>query len=161
MSKPSVDAVPDKTGRIPGAWRKGESGNVKGRPPGARNRSTVAAETLLDGQSKALTQVCIDRALGGDSVALRLCLERILPPRKDRPIRVVLPPIGKAADVPHVLASVLALVGNGELTPDEGVRLAQVIEQVRKAIETSELEQRIATLEQRVPGRQSEIQQKA
>ena len=161
MSEPSADVPTDKTGRIPGPWRKGESGNVKGRPPGARNRSTVAAETLLDGQARGLTQACINRALAGDSVALRLCLERILPPRKDRPIRVGLPPIVKAADVPQALAAVLESVSVGELTPDEGVRLAQVIEQIRKSIETAELENRIARLEQRVPGGQSEIQQKA
>ena len=137
-------------------WEAGQSGNPKGRPRGARNRATIAVEALLDGQAKALTQICIDRALGGNPIALRLCLERILPPRKDRPVRLALPTIGKATDVPSALAVVLKSVSNGELTPDEGVRVAQVIEQIRKAIETTELEQRIATLEQRTPGKQNE-----
>ena len=147
---------PETTATKQGSWRKGQSGNPKGRPQGARNKTSLAAERLLDGESRALTRVCIDRALAGDSVALRLCMERILPPRKDRPVRLALPTIGKATDVPSALAVVLKSVSNGELTPDEGVRVAQVIEQIRKAIETSELEQRIATLEQRTPGKQNE-----
>ena len=152
---------PETTATKQGSWRKGQSGNPKGRPQGARNKTSLAAERLLDGESRALTRVCIDRALAGDSVALRLCMERILPPRKDRHVRLSIPTIADAKDVPRVLSVILESVGNGELTPDEGVRLAQVIEQIRKSIETTELEQRIATLEHRVPGRQSEIQQKA
>src|SRR5262249_49446834 len=55
-----------------------------GRPKGARNRTTVAAEALLDGQAEALTRKAIERALGGDILALRICLDRILPARRDR-----------------------------------------------------------------------------
>ena len=156
MSEMKVDATTETTATKLGPWRKGQSGNPKGRPPGARNKATIAAELLLDGQAKALTQICIDRALGGNPIALRLCLQHILPPRKDRPVRLALPTIGNATDVPSALAVVLKSVSNGELTPDEGVRVAQVIEQLRKAIETTDLEQRIATLEQRVPRQQNE-----
>jgi hypothetical protein len=68
-----------------GRFVKGQSGNPRGRPKGARNTTTVALETLLDGQAQALTQKAIDLALAGDITALRLCLDRILPVRKDRP----------------------------------------------------------------------------
>ena len=156
MSTSIANEQIETTGQKQGHWRKGQSGNPKGRPRGARNKATVVAEMLLDNQAKALTQVCIDRALAGDSVALRLCLERILPPRKDRHVCLSIPTIADAKDVPHVLTVILGSVSGGQLTPDEGVRLAQVVEQLRKAIETTELEQRIATLEQRVPGQQNE-----
>ena len=63
--------------------RPGQSGNPEGRPKGSRNVTTLALETLLDGQAAALTQKAIDLALSGDMAALRLCLDRILPPRKD------------------------------------------------------------------------------
>src|SRR4051812_29118501 len=63
-------------------FRKGQSGNPNGRPKGARNATTLALETLLDGQATALTQKAIDLALTGDMAALRLCLDRIIPARK-------------------------------------------------------------------------------
>src|SRR4029453_8739383 len=71
-----------------GRFVKGQSGNPNGRPKGPRNTPTVAVETLLDGQTQALTQKAIDLALAGDITALRLCLDRILPVRKDRPVMI-------------------------------------------------------------------------
>jgi hypothetical protein len=70
---------------------KGESGNPAGRPKGARNRTTLAAEALLDGQAEAITQKAIDLALDGDLVALRLCLERVLPTRRERRVSFEMP----------------------------------------------------------------------
>jgi hypothetical protein len=67
-------------------FEKGKSGNPGGRPKGSRNAATLALEILLDGQAQALTQKAIDLALTGDIPAPRLCLDRILPPRKNRPV---------------------------------------------------------------------------
>ena len=55
-------------------FRKGQSGNPSGRPRGARNKTTLAVEALLDGEAEVLTRKAIERAKDGDSVALRLCL---------------------------------------------------------------------------------------
>jgi hypothetical protein len=63
-------------------FKPGQSGNPSGRPKGARNKSTVAAEALLDGESESLTRRCIDLAMEGDPTALRLCLTRILPVKR-------------------------------------------------------------------------------
>ena len=57
-----------------------------GRPKGARHRTTVAIEVLLDGEAEALTRKAVEMALGGDTTAMRLCLERLAPPRRDRPV---------------------------------------------------------------------------
>ena len=65
-------------------FKPGQSGNPSGRPKGARNKSTVAAEALLDGESEALTRRCIDLEMEGDPTALRLCLSRILPVKRER-----------------------------------------------------------------------------
>ena len=99
-------------------FEKGMSGNPNGRPSGSRNATTLALEALLDGQANALTQKAIDLALGGDMAALRLCLDRILPPRKDRPVSFTLPTINSAQDAAAVVSSVLAAVAAGEITPD-------------------------------------------
>ena len=61
-------------------FKPGQSGNPLGRPKGARNRATIAAEALLDGEAEALTRKAIELALDGDTTALRLCLERLMPP---------------------------------------------------------------------------------
>lgn len=79
----------DKTGR----FKPGRSGNPKGKKPGTRHKATMAAQELLDGESEALTRRAVDLALGGDVAALRLCLERLIPPRRDSPVNLGLPPL--------------------------------------------------------------------
>ena len=70
---------PEITGRKQdGRFAPGQSGNQRGRPKGARNRATQAAETVLLDEAEALTRKCVEVALAGDVTALRLCLERIL-----------------------------------------------------------------------------------
>jgi hypothetical protein len=82
----------EKTDTKQGArFRKGQSGNPSGRPRGARNKATLAVEALLDGEAEALTRKAIERALEGDTTALRLCLDRLLPPRKDRLVSFAMP----------------------------------------------------------------------
>ena len=119
-----------------------------GRPKGARNKSTVAIEALLEGQAAKIGQKCVEMALKGDSTAMRLVMERVAPTRRGRPVRFALPPLENAADLPKALGAVLAAVASGAVTPDEGLSLAQIIETRRRALETMEIEQRVAALEQ-------------
>ena len=69
---------------------KFSDGNA-GRPKGSRNKATIAIDSLLEGQAEALTQTAISKALDGDSIALRLCMDRIAPPMKDKPVVFPLP----------------------------------------------------------------------
>lgn len=108
--------------------RNGRIAKSTGRVAGARNRATVAAETLLDGEAAALTRKAVAMALEGDPVALRLCLERILPPRKERLVRVALPLVEDAASARRAGAVLLAAVAAGELTPGEGLALARLLD---------------------------------
>src|SRR4051812_15548119 len=80
---------------------------------GARHRTMLAIEALLEGQHQALTQKAIDKAHEGDTVALRLRLDRLAPPRKDSPISVELPAVRSAADAVKATAGVLAAVAAG------------------------------------------------
>ena len=133
---------------------KGRSGNPRGRPPGARNAATVVAEQLLDGEAEALTRKVIEAAKGGDMVALRICLDRILPPRRERPVRFKLPELGSAADASKAMAAITTAVANGELTPDEAGELSRLVESYVKAIEATEIERRLQALEeQQLPKR--------
>jgi hypothetical protein len=115
-------------------FRPGQSGNPGGRPKGARNRSTVAAEALLEGEAEALARKAIELALAGDTTALRLCLERVVPLRKDRPIRLALPVINSADDANQAMGIVLAAVGEGGITPSEATILSALIESRRASL---------------------------
>jgi hypothetical protein len=90
-----------------------------GRPKGARHRTTRAAEILLDGEAEALTRKAIDLAQAGDTIALRLCLERIVPPRRERTLRFALPPLQSAADAPAAMAAIVAAAAAGNITLGE------------------------------------------
>jgi len=138
---------PDSTDRKQGKFRKGVSGNPKGRPPGVRNKATIAALALLDGESEALTRKAIGAALNGDMAALRLCLDKILPTAKDRPVNIKLPEITDATDLPKVTAALLSAAGVGEIGPTEAATLAKLIEIHRGALEMADITERIKKLE--------------
>lgn len=90
----TIASEPGTKGRLQdGTWPKGISGNPAGRPKGARHKTTVAVEALLAGQAEGLTQKAIELALAGDTVALRLCLDRLAPPRRTPSVDVELPPL--------------------------------------------------------------------
>ena len=76
-------------------FAKGRSGNPAGRPRGTRNRSTLAAQMLLQGEAEALTRKAVELALGGDPTALRLCLDRLIAPHRERLVPLALPPMRK------------------------------------------------------------------
>jgi hypothetical protein len=106
-------------------------------------------EELLEGQHVALTQAAIDKALEGDTVALRLCLDRLAPPRRDAPISIELPAVTSAADTVIASAAVLAAVADGDCTPDEGGRVLALLTAHKNIVEAGDLERRIAALEER------------
>jgi Family of unknown function (DUF5681) len=125
----------------------GQSGNPGGRPKGALNKATLASQALLDGEAEALTRKVVELAKDGHPVALRLCLDRLLPPRKDRPISLTLPTINEAADLVKGLGAIVEAVAQGAITPGEGQTLAAMLDVYRKGLETTDLEARITALE--------------
>lgn len=118
-----------------------------GKPRGARHKTTLAIEALLEGEHEKLTRKAVDMALAGDATALRLCLERLAPARKDSPVNFDLPPIVTAEDTVAASASVLAAVAGGDLTPDEAGRVMTLLTAHRAIIETTDLATRISALE--------------
>ena len=119
----------------------------RGRPKGSRNKATIAIEGLLEGQAEALTQTAISKALGGDSIALRLCMDRIAPPMKDKPVVFPLPSMHGAMDASEAAGSVLSAVSDGTLTPMEGTRVMDLIDSYRRTLELTDIEQRLQSLE--------------
>lgn len=146
MSEDSRNNGPTTEGRNPdGTFAPGNPG----RPRGARHKATRAALELMEGEAEALSRKAVDLALAGDMQALRLCIERILPARKDGPVNFDLPPINTTADAVRAMGAIADAVASGELTPAEGNAVGQLVEGFVKAIEVRDLERRLAALEAR------------
>jgi hypothetical protein len=129
-------------------FKKGQSGNPKGRPKGSLNKATLAAQALFQEEAEALVAKAVEMALQGDRACLRLCIDRLIPARKDLPLPPGFPKIGGSADLPHFFAAVAARFEEGEITPSEAKALKELAESYRKLIEMAELEPRVTELEE-------------
>ena len=136
-------------GRTPkGRFAKGFAQNPTGRKAGSRNKATQAALSLMEGQLEQITQTLIDAALDGDMTAIRLILERLVPPCKEKALpQTPLPAVTDAQSLPKLTAAILGAVADGRITPGEGQSLAALANTHAKNLELAELEQRIAALE--------------
>lgn len=143
---------PENTGQIQekGRYRKGRSGNPNGKPKGARNRSTLAAEALLEGSLDKICKRVEEEALNGNMQAAKMILERFLPPRKDRCIKIDLPPITTYSDVLNAVGFIVNAVGKGKITPSEGELLSRTVESYSKALESYQLESRLKSIEESI-----------
>jgi hypothetical protein len=119
----------------------------RGRPKGSRNRSTMAALELLREHSDVVVRKCIAEALRGNKMAMKLCMDRIVPARRDPPVKLTLPPVNTAAEVANALNVVLRAISSGRLTPEEGLTISDILETKRRSIETAEQEERILALQ--------------
>lgn len=140
--------TPENTGRKQdGTFAEGHSGNPDGRPKGARHKVTLAVEALLEGEHESLTRKAIEKALEGDTRALRLCLDRIAPLRRYAPVSFDMPPVESAQDAVQASAAVVAALAGGEITPDEAGRCMAILTAHKNILETGDLEKRIEALE--------------
>ncbi len=128
-------------------FQPGQSGNPKGRPAGSRSKATILLQAMIEGEGEAVVRAMVDAAKGGDVAAGRALLDRLVPPSKSRPVRIELPPIEAPGDVTKAIGAILDEVAGGNITPDEGAAVAGLVELKRRAIETTDLESRIARLE--------------
>lgn len=137
----------------------GESRDAKGRfapgnpgkPPGTRNKITVAIESLLEGQWETLTKTALQMALRGDVTALRLCFDRLAPVRRGSSVTIPdFPTIATPADVPRAQAALLAAVVAGHVTADEAKPLSDMIAAFVSALDVTVLAERLDALEKQI-----------
>jgi Family of unknown function (DUF5681) len=128
-------------------FEPGKSGNPAGRPKGPRNAITVAMEELLEGEGEAITRKAIDLAKAGDSAMIRLCMDRLCPPRKDRHVNFELPKLNRAADAVQASAAIVEAVACGDLTPSEAGELAKMVDAYTRALQAADFEERLEKLE--------------
>lgn len=132
----------------------GQSGNQSGRPRGIKDKRVVLRELLKPYAADLIAKVVI-MAKAGDIGALRICLDRIIPPVKENPISVKIPRIAGAEDCTEAQAAVLNAVAAGEILPGEGQALSGLIENQRRAYETTELSKRLEAIEQQLSTRKT------
>src|SRR5271169_3401400 len=140
--------LPKPPGRPRGRpFEKGQSGNPVGRRAGCRNKRTVAAAALLEGEAESLTRKAVELAMVGEPTAMRLCMERILPPCRDRTVKFALPPIESASDIAAAMKAVTSALADGAITPGEAATIAAVVDTFVRAIETSDFDRRLQLCE--------------
>jgi Family of unknown function (DUF5681) len=109
-------------------FQPGQSGNPAGRPRGARNKTTVLFEQLIEGDAETVIRTVIERAKRGDAKALSWLWGIMLPARKGAPVEIDLPPLERPSDAPAVIAAIFAAACAGELSPEEGNSLTRMVE---------------------------------
>ena len=124
-------------------FQKGQSGNPNGRPLGSRNRSTLLAGQLSQGQVEAILARIIGLANNGDPAAMRLCMDRISPRLRGYPVDFELPPLETPGDVRAAVAAISAGVADGSLTPSEATDLARTVESFALALIAADFKERI------------------
>jgi hypothetical protein len=141
--------MPEDTTRKNVAATRGKPFQVgnPGRPRGSRNRTTVFAEQLMAADIEGVVRRVIEAAMDGDMTAAKIVLDRIAPVRKGQPMTLEIPRTADAQGVAEASAEVVAAVAEGVITPEEGQVFSQILEARRRAIETSEHEQRLDALE--------------
>jgi hypothetical protein len=123
-------------------FQKGQSGNPAGRPPGSRNRAAMVLQDMLEGDAERIVRAAINLAKHGNIAALRICMDRLLPPRKYEPVTFDLPPLDNAADTVAATSAIVAAV-----TASEAADLAKVVDVHVQALATAAFEARLAKLE--------------
>jgi hypothetical protein len=137
-------------------FQKGESGNPLGRPKGARNKLTLLAESLFEGDADALVRKLIEVAKSGDVGALRLCIDRICPPQRDRTVAIELPPMTTAADAVAAMGVIMQAIGAGDLGAREARELTNVVAGFSQTITTAQLESRLDEIEKAIASSKGE-----
>lgn len=135
------------TGKKQGSrFAAGESGNPAGRPRGARGRAAEAMRDLLAGDGEAIMRKAVNLAKAGDPVALRLCIDRLVP-RAGRVVQVSLPKLQKAGDLADACAAVIEAAAEGRMSLGEAREFMELLDVHRRAMETFDLAVRIELLE--------------
>ena len=129
-------------------FQPGESGNPAGRPRGARNKRTLAFETMLDRDATVIVDQLITLAKKGDIAAMRMCIDRIFPRPHGRPVAFDLPPMTTAADAVTVMGGIMQAISDGDLSAQEGAELSKVVAGFSQMVATADMARRLREIEQ-------------
>lgn len=80
----------------------------------------------------------------GNALALKLCLDRVCAPRRERAVAFSIPQIETAEDLAAAMAAIADATAAGDLTPAEAFDLARVAERFLPVIDARNEELRLA-----------------
>jgi hypothetical protein len=147
MDGQQATTMRDDNGRfVPGC-----SGNPAGKRKGTRNRATILAEALRDGEGEAVARTVIDKALAGDPVTARFCLALLAPKPRFRAITLDLPETARPGDVVAFFDATLAAMASGEITPDEALVVTRVLDLRLRAMNALQVEERPTSCDRPAP----------
>jgi hypothetical protein len=109
---------------------KGHSGNPAGRPIGSRNKAAFIMDAMIEGDSEDLARRVIQKAIGGDTAAMRICLDRVGPRGRDRPLAFPLPTIATPQDARNAADEIGGAIGAGAISAREAMELLRVVDKI-------------------------------
>ena len=133
--------------QITSKFQKGQSGNPKGKIKGTKNKATLIAEMLLEGELEEICQRLIQEAKSGNMQAIKLVIDRLLPQRRNYPMSIELPQLNNASQALQAMALITMEVSNGNLSVKEGESLARMIDIYVRALEAHDYEMRLNKIE--------------
>lgn len=144
-----------KTDNKPWQFQPGVSGNPAGKPPGAVHKTTQAVQVMLDGEAEALTRKAVEMALEGDTTALKLCLDRIVPSLKATApmVKLDMPPPDNLTDTAKAFVNAAAI---GEMPPDIAAQLVSAVASVARVEEMESIKERLESLERSIKEQSNE-----
>lgn len=137
----------------PQQWKPGQSGCPTGRPKGIVDKRMRITQMLGDAAEDVVRRA-VEMAKAGDPVALIPVLSRVAPALKptDQPVEFELDERASLADQAR---SILAAVKQGQLTPDQGKQLMDLVSQASQVITGEEALAQLAQLRAEVAQLQS------
>ena len=130
-------------------WKKGVSGNPKGRPPG--RTATQKVQAALNAGSLAVTEKVLEAAKGGDMQAAGLVLARVSPTLRSQSQTVQFP-FDPSLPLSEQLAQVAVAVADGLVSPDTGQQISAMLSNLANVRSSENLEERIIALEAKAVG---------
>lgn len=127
-----------------GRWKKGESGNPRGRPPGPSKQGKLVKQ-MLDGAADIIEAV-MEKAKEGDAAAAGLVLSRIIPALRSQTQTVTFD-FDATAPVARQVEQVLDGIASGAVPADIGKEIISAIGVLSDVRAAEQLEARIITLE--------------
>ena len=131
----------------------GVSGNPAGRPRGSRNKTTLWAETFLDDHGEEILEKVLQLAREDDLAALKLLLERLLPPRRGRLVQFEMPKTETAEQISSAYGAVMAAAADGIITIEDALDFAKLLDGKLKVLEMTELADEVREIRQHMEKR--------
>ena len=131
-----------------GTFKKGVSGNSKGREPG--KTASAKLRKAIETETNDIIMVLVKQAKDGDTQAAKILLDRTVPSLKPQALPINIP-VGET--LPDTGSNIVDATMTGSIPPDIGSQLIRALTDQSKLFELEEISQRLARLEKQLEAR--------